>query len=124
MDSHKTAEYQAIEGRVGRHRGVEWRPGKWGSRLTRRSNWVATVDCEALRVDGKAIAIRSIDSVSTKRGAIWSKVLVCLEGGEYLKLGGLTRKKADNFMELLDDARSLDAVAFLRSLVALANRQR
>ena len=109
---------------VASQRRRTWQPGDWGRRLTRDSNWSATVDKNSLSVNSAAFPIDGIENVHLSSGVVWSRVTIQHQSGTTTTLGGMTRRDARTFTDLLSASCVLGAVARLLNQIDAADRQR
>jgi len=91
--------------------------------LTRGSDWSATVDKEALRVDSATYPIPGIRAALLSNGIVWSRVTLEHQDGTTNVLGGMTNRVAQAFTELVNTSCVLSTVPRLRNLIDAANRQ-
>lgn len=124
MDISDAVDVQALSDRVEAHSGHEWRPGKWGSRLLRNTDWTALVDNRQLLVGDDQYPISGITSVRESGGLIWSRVLVENDGRPNVMLGGFPKRQASTFVELLRAVCVLHATERLQDLLQMAARSR
>ena len=123
MDTPKSA-LQSLSAQVASLRCHTWRPGNWGRRLTRDSDWSAAADEGSLRVNSATYPIHGIESVLLSSGILWSRVTVEHLDGTSTVLGGMTRQVAKAFIELVKALCVFGAVGRLRDLLDVADRQR
>ncbi len=71
---------------------MEWRPSRWGQRVTRSPDWQLRLDGEqvALLIDGRQYRqhVANEHSVRVVRGVLWSRVELTTERGEALSVDG------------------------------------
>jgi hypothetical protein len=67
---------EALELEVKELREHVWRPGKWGTRLSRHSKWSAVVNEATLQINDTPYPIEDINAVHISRGVVWAYVIV------------------------------------------------
>ena len=120
----KTEAYCQLERQVAAQRDVVWQPGIWGSLLTRNAKWQASLSAADIRVGANSHPLRSVDAVVVSPGTIWAKILIKLDNGQGVRLGGLTRETASQFVELIQSACVVAATEQLLDLLPIAESRR
>ncbi|WP_019660309.1 UvrD-helicase domain-containing protein [Stenotrophomonas hibiscicola] len=92
---------------------MEWRPSRWGQRVTRSPDWQLRLDGEqvALLIDGRQYRqhVANEHSVRVVRGVLWSRVELTTERGEALSVDGLPNSQGSRL------AAAVQHVLFARS---------
>lgn len=92
---------------------MEWRPSRWGQRVTRSPDWQLRLDGEqvALLIDGRQYRqhVANEHSVRVVRGVLWSRVELTTERGEALSVDGLPNSRGSRL------AAAVQHVLFARS---------